>query len=77
MSEAVIRKAVSDIKGGEGFGPASMAEGDRPFRLNHFHGTSTLYRYSFPKGNCNPSWFTSPVRIALPWEGPDGFQLAD
>jgi len=25
MSEAVILKAVSDIKGGEGFGPASMA----------------------------------------------------
>jgi hypothetical protein len=30
MSEAVILKAVSDIKGGKGFGPASMAGGVLP-----------------------------------------------
>jgi hypothetical protein len=39
MSEAVIRKAVSDIKGGKWFGPVSMAVAYCPLRPSHFHGS--------------------------------------
>jgi len=67
----------SDIMGGKWFGPASMVGGVLPIQAKPFSRYKALCIYSIPQALRNPSWFTSPIRFALPWYGPDGFQLAE
>ena len=76
MSEAVIHTVASDIKGGKWFGPVSMG-GSVLSRSSHFHGSRHFVYTQSTRNTCNPSWFTSPIRFALPWCGPDCFQPAD
>jgi hypothetical protein len=66
MSEAVLHKAASDIKGGKCFGPASMEEGIMPFKAKPFSRYEALCLYSFPKGNMQRVlvYIADPVCIA-------------
>jgi hypothetical protein len=48
-----------------------------PLRPNHFHGTRHFVYTHFPKAMRNAYWFTSPIRFAFPWEGPDYVQPAE
>lgn len=77
MSEAELPKPASDIKGGKVSGPRVWMEAYCPFRPSHFHGTRHFVYTHFPKAVDNANRFTSPIRLVLPWEGPDCFQLAE